>query len=209
MPKKSAESLYSVHPSVAYAQAIINNLPKTTGRPIEEWMALLKKSGPAGEKERRDWLKKNYQLGGTTAWMIVDRAEGKGAEDTDPEAYLQAAAQYVEAMYAGPKAALRSIHDALIAQGLALGNDVKICPCQTIVPFYRQHVFAQIKPSTRTRIDFGLALKGAKKKPPKRLIDTGGLAKGDRITHRIEISAMANIDAEVKEWLKIAYDLDA
>jgi hypothetical protein len=209
MPKKLAESLYSVHPSVAYAQAIINNLPKTTGRPIEEWMALLKKSGPAGEKERRDWLKKNYQLGGTTAWMIVDRAEGKGAEDTDPEAYLQAAAQYVEAMYAGPKAALRSIHDKLIAQGLALGSDVKICPCQTIVPFYRQHVFAQIKPSTRTRIDFGLALKGAKKKPPKRLIDTGGLAKGDRITHRIEISAMANIDAEVKEWLKIAYDLDA
>jgi hypothetical protein len=209
MPKKSTESLYSVHPSVAYAQAIINNLPKTTGRPIEEWMALLKKSGPAGEKERREWLTKNYKLGGTTAWMIVDRAEGKGAEDTDPEAYLKAAAQYVEAMYAGPKAGLRSIHDALIAQGLALGSDVKICPCQTIVPFYRQHVFAQIKPSTRTRIDFGLALKGAKKKPPKRLIDTGGLAKGDRITHRIEISAMANIDAEVKEWLKIAYDLDA
>jgi hypothetical protein len=209
MPKKSTESLYSVHPSVAHAQAIIANLPKTTGRPIEEWIALLKKSGPAGEKERREWLKKNYKLGGTTAWMIVDRAEGKGAEDTDPEAYLKAAAQYVEAIYAGPKAALRPIHDALIAEGLALGSDVKICPCQTIVPFYRQHVFAQIKPSTRTRIDFGLALKGAKKKPPKRLIDTGGLAKGDRITHRIEITAIADIDAEVKEWLKIAYDLDA
>jgi hypothetical protein len=209
MPKKSTESLYSVHPSVAHAQAIIANLPKTTGRPIEEWIALLKKSGPAGEKERREWLKKNYKLGGTTAWMIVDRAEGKGAEDTDPETYLKAAAQYVEAIYAGPKAALRPIHDALIAEGLALGSDVKICPCQTIVPFYRQHVFAQIKPSTRTRIDFGLALKGAKKKPPKRLIDTGGLAKGDRITHRIEITAIADIDAEVKEWLKIAYDLDA
>jgi len=141
--------------------------------------------------------------------MIVDRVEGKGAEDTDGEAYLKAAVGYVETMYAGPKAALRPIHDALIALGVALGSDVKICPCQTIVPFYREHVFAQIKPSTRTRIDFGFALKGAKKKPPKRLLDTGGLAKGDRIAHRIEITSLADIDAEVKEWLKIAYDLEA
>jgi len=39
MPDKSTQSLYSVHPSVAYAQAIINNLPKTTGRSIDEWIA--------------------------------------------------------------------------------------------------------------------------------------------------------------------------
>lgn len=209
MPSKPEKSLYSIHPSVAYAQAIINNLPKTTGRSIEEWITLVRKSGAAGEKERREWLKKHYKLGGTTAAMIVARVEGKGAEDTDGAAYLQAAAGYVESMYAGPKAALRPIHDALIAQGLALGSDVKICPCQTIIPFYRRHVFAQIKPSTRTRLDFGLALKGVKKKPPQRLLDTGGLAKGDRITHRIEITSLAGIDAEVKEWLKIAYDLGA
>ncbi len=203
------KSIYSVHPSVAYAQAIIRNLPETTGKSIDEWIALVKKSGPIGAKERREWLKKNHKVGDTKAWMIVDRAEGKGAEDTDPEAYLKAAAEYVETMYAGPKAALRPIHDALIEIGVALGDDVKVCPCQTIVPFYRQHVFAQIKPATRTRIDFGLALKGTKKKPPKRLLDTGGLAKGDRITHRIEISSATEIDAEVNEWLKIAYDLDA
>jgi hypothetical protein len=213
MPRHSSttakKSVYSVHPSVAYAQAIIRNLPETTGRSIDEWMALVKKSGPAGEKERREWLKKNYKLGGTTAWMIAERAEGKGAEDTDPEAYLRAAAEYVEALYAGPKAALRPIHDALVELGTSLGGDVKVCPCKTFVPLYRQHVFAQIKPSTRTRIDLGFALKGAKKKPIKRLIDTGGLAKGDRITHRIEIGSLEEIDNEVKEWLEIAYDLDA
>lgn len=204
----STKSIYSVHPSVAYAQAIIRNLPETTGKSIDEWIALVKKSGTSGAKGRREWLKKNHRLGGTKAWMIVDRAEGKGAEDTDPEAYLKAAAEYVERMYAGPKAALRPIHDTLIKFGVGLGDDVKVCPCQTIVPFYRQHVFAQIKPATRTRIDFGLALKGAKRKPPKRLLDTGGLAKGDRITHQIKISSVAEIDTEVQEWLKVAYDLD-
>ncbi len=88
----------------------------------------------------------------------------------------------------------------------AWAADVKVCPCQTIVPLYRKHVFAQVKPTTRTRIDLGLALKDTK--VPKRLIDTGGFAKKDRITHRIEITSLKDIDAEVKKWLKIAYDMD-
>ena len=110
-------------------------------------------------------------------------------------------------MYAGPKAALRPLHDRLVALGRSMGEDVRVCPCKTIVPLYRKHVFAQVKPTTRTRIDFGLALKG--QKVNGRLIDTGGEAKKDRITHRFAITCLADIDAEVKRWLKVAYDLDA
>src|SRR6267154_2326828 len=87
--------------------------------------------------------------------------------------------------------------------------DVKGCPCKTIVPLYRNHVFAQIKPTTHSRIDLGFALTHYKGKLPKRLIDTGGLAKKDRITHRIEITSADQIDDDVKKWLKTAYDLDA
>src|SRR5258708_29159718 len=97
---------------------------------------------------------------------------------------------------------------ALLKFGLSVGKDHKACPCQTIVPLYRKHVFAQIKPTTQTRIDFGLAL-GDTKKTPKRLIDTGGYAKKDRITHRFEITSLKDIDDEVKRWLKVAYDRDA
>jgi hypothetical protein len=42
-----------------------------------------------------------------------------------------------------------------------------------------------------------------------RLIDTGGFAKKDRITHRIAITSLDDIDDEVKHWLKVAYDRDA
>ena len=205
----SKQQLYSVHPSVAYQQAIIDNLPEKTGKSIEQWVRLLKKDGPNGEKEAREWLKKTHGLGGTTASLIAYWVEGKRAEDIDGGAYLKAAAGYVEAMYAGPKAAMRPIHDALIDLGRALGKDIRICPCQTIVPIYRNHVIAEVKPSTRTRVDFGLALKGSKKKPSKRLIDTGGLAKGDRLTHRISLTSVADIDDEVRTWLRVAYDLDA
>src|SRR6267154_381735 len=123
-------------------------------------------------------------------------------------AYLKAAVRYVEEQCAGPKEKLRPIFDELLTLGKSLGDDVKACPCKTIVPFYREHVFAQVKPTTNSRIDLGFALTHYKGKLPKRLIDTGGLAKKDRITRRIEITAVEQIDGEVKKWLKTAYDLD-
>ena len=210
MPRSTASkpaSLYSVHPGVEMVQKWIAELPEKTGRSLEQWLRYAKKSGPKTEKERREWLKGECGLGTNSAWWIAERAEGKGEEDSDPEGYLRAAVTYVEAMYAGSKAGLRPIHDALIELGRALGKDVRICPCQTIVPLYRKHVFAQIKPSTRTRIDFGFALGDTK--PTGRLIDTRGFAKKDRITHRIPITSLADIDAEVNRWLKTAYDRDA
>jgi hypothetical protein len=184
----------------------IVNLPEKTGRSLDQWLRLIRDEGPPTEKERREWLKKKYQLGTNSAWWLAERAEGKGTEDSDPESYLQAAVGYVEAMLAGPKAGLRQIYDHLLNVGLRVGKDVKACPCKTIVPLYRNHVFAQLKPTTRTRLDLGLALKNTK--ATGRLIDTGGLAKGDRITHRIPITKLDEIDEEVKRWLKIAYDID-
>jgi hypothetical protein len=174
---------------------------------MEEWLALVKKKGPKDEKSRRDWLKNKHMLGTNKASWIAERAEGKGWENT-PDAYLKAAARYVEEQYAGPKEKLRPIFYELLTLGKSLGNDVKACPCRTIVPLYREHVFAQIKPTTNSRIDLGFALTHYKGKLPKRLVDTGGLAKKDRITHRIEITAEEQIDEEVKTWLKTAYDLD-
>jgi hypothetical protein len=211
MPRKAAktksESPYDVHPGVAMVQKWIAELPAKTGRTLQDWLHLVKEEGPPTEAERRQWLKEKYGLGTNGAWWIAERAEGKGTEEDSPEGYLQAAAEWVEAMYAGPRAGLRPLHDRLLQLGRSLGPDVRVCPCQTIVPLYRNHVFAQIKPATRTRIDFGLALGDTK--AAGRLIDTGGLAKKDRITHRIPITSLAEIDAEVERWLKKAYERDA
>lgn len=124
----------------------------------------------------------------------------------DVDEYLREAPGYVAAMYAGKKAALKPLHDAILALARALGPDVKVCPARTIVPLYRKHVFARIKPSTLTRIDLGFALGG--RKPTGRLIDTGGFAEKDRITHRIPITSLADLDDEVKRWLATAYELD-
>ena len=202
-------SLYDAHPSLAMVQKWLAALKEKTGRSMEEWIALVKKEGPRDEKSRREWLKTKHKMGTNRASWIAERAEGKGWEEDTPEAYMKAAVRYVEEQYAGPKEKLRPIFDELLTLGKSLGDDVKACPCKTIVPFYREHVFAQIKPTTNSRIDLGFALTHYKGKLPKRLIDTGGVAKKDRITRRIEITAVEQIDDEVKKWLKTAYDLDA
>lgn len=211
MPRQSStkkpSSLYDVHPGIAMTQKWVADLKDKTGRSLDDWLQLLKKEGPSGEKQRRDWLKKEHGMGTNSAWWLAERAEGKGTEADDPEAYLAAAGRYVETMYAGGKEGLRPIHNALMKLARGLGKDIRICPCQTIVPVYRHHVISQIKPTTKTRIDFGYALKDTK--ATGRLIDTGGFAKKDRITHRIPLTSLEEIDDEVKHWLQVAYDMDA
>ena len=201
------KSIYSVHPGVLMTQKWISELKEKTGRSLEEWLKHIKKEGPADETGRRAWLKEKYGLGTNTAWWLAERSVGKGEETADGDAYLAAAERGVEKMFSGSKAQLRPLYDVLLKLGLKTGKDAKACPCTTIVPLYRKHVFAQIKPSTQTRIDMGFAL--GDMKPTGRLIDTGGFAKKDRITHRIPITSVADIDDEVKHWLKVAYDRDA
>jgi hypothetical protein len=211
MPKAGlakSESLYGVHPSVAMVQKSMAELKETTGRSLEEWIAIVQKEGPKDEKSRFAWLKTKHKLGMNRAGWIAERAEGKGGDLDTPEVYLKSAVRYVEGQYAGPKEKLRPIFDELLRLGKSMGSDVKACPCKTIVPLYRNHVFAQIKPTTNSRIDLGFALMHFKGKLPKPLMDTGGLAKKDRITHRMEITAVEQIDSDVKTWLKTAYDLD-
>ncbi len=135
-----------------------------------------------------------HKFGTVIATWLAERAgeSPKGILEDDPETYLKAAEQYVEAMYSGAKAPLRPLHDRLLALGFSMGPDVKACPCQTMVPLYREHVFAQIKPTTKTRIDLGLALKDTPF--TDRLLDTGGLARKDRITHRVAITKPEDID---------------
>lgn len=191
--------VYSTHPGVAMEQKAVAQLKEKTGRTLEEWIKLVKKSGLPDLKTQAAWLKAEHGLGTNYAQWIAEHASGTDMTYKPDE--------LVEAMFAGPKAGLRPIYDALLKLGFGLGKDVTVTPCATIVPIRRHHVIAQIKPTTQTRIDLGFALKDTK--ATGRLIDTGGRAKGDRITHRIPITSLDDIDAEVKRWLKTAYEMDA
>lgn len=194
------KSLYSLHPVYKMEAGYAAALQARTGKTLEEWVALTLEEGPAEEKARRAWLKETHGLTTNYCWWVAERAAGRGsAEQYDPE-------QLVEELFT-PRPALRPIYDRLLRDALALGRDVKACPGKTIVPLYRHHVFAQLEPASRKRLELGLAL--GDEPPSGRLRDTGGKAKGDRLTRRIDVLTLDDIDAETLGWLRMAYERDA
>ena len=199
MPEKRKKLSYSLHPGFEMQAKMMANMKEKTGRTPAEWEKLIKKAGFTDSKEAALRIKQDHGVGTNFAEVIAIAAFGE-LEEYDLEAL-------VEAQYEGPKAKLWTIYDRLLELGFSLGMDVKACPAKTIVPLYRNHVFAQIRPTTQTRVDLGLALGDSK--TTGRLIDTGGLQKGDRITHRIPIASIEEIDKEVIDWLEKAHALDA
>lgn len=176
-------------------------LKERTGKSLDDWIKIIERDGPPEERERREWLVKAHGFTTNYAWWVAGEASGNSSR---PEHYHPE--EMVEKLFSN-KENLRPIYDKLLKIGLAVGAEAKACPCETMVPLYRNHVFAQIKPTTKTRIDMGFAL-GALP-PTGRLVSTLGYETKDRITHRIPITSLDEVDAEVHKWMKIAYDGDA
>ena len=190
---------YELHEGSWMQGAYEKKILEKTGRPLAEWARIVKRDGPEGAVARRKWLKSAHGLSTMYGWWIVAVAEGKamGADSWDPEAN-------VRDLYAGRKAALLPLHDRLCRLALSLGKDVKIAPCETMVPFFRKFAFAELRPATATRLDLGLALGTAK---PSGRLEAQPRAGGNRITHRIPLGSLDEIDAEVEKRLREAYAL--
>ncbi len=197
-----SRSRWDVHPAVGMVGNWVRTLKEKTGRDLDEWVALVEKEGPAGEKERRDWLRKERGLAMNSAWWIAEKASGGGTWDEDPDAYLRNAERHATELFSGARAGSRPLFDALVERGRALGGDVKICPCQTMVPFYRKFVFAEVRP-TADGVELGLAL--GNRKPSGRLEPLARMV-GNRVQHRVLLSSLGDLDAEVEGWLREAYE---
>jgi Domain of unknown function (DUF5655)/Domain of unknown function (DUF4287) len=181
-------------------ERILANLTARTGKTLEQWSRFAVKAGPASRKERVGWLMKEHGLGRVAASLIAAHAEGRAPDYRNTAALL-------DGMFAGPKAELRPVYDALIRAARSLGKDVEVIPCQTQVTLRRRRQFAWIKPSTRTRIDLGLALPGVS--AGGQLVEIAGADAQDRVRLRIPIASKAGVDEEVRRWLKTAYDFNA
>ena len=82
------------------------------------------------------------------------------------------------------------------------GKDVEISPKKTYVSYRRNKQFALIQPSTRERVDVGINLKG---EPPGKRLEASGSFNA-MVSHRVRLSSPKDVNAELKKWLKKAYD---
>ena len=207
--RSTKRPLYRVHSGVHMLIKWEREIKDKTGRTLDEWCSVLKKQCKGGDRAvRSTFLKDEHGIGSNSASWLADRSLGDlHPWDSTEEGYLARCPELVDTQFAGGKAHLRPVGDALLDLCRACGADVGISPCETIIPAYRNHVFAQVAAPNRKFVRFSLALKG--EKFTKRLVDTGGTAKKDRLTHRVDIATLDEIDDTVKKALMRAYAADA
>ena len=183
-------------------RVMVANLPAKTGRGFDEWVALTREQaidqlGLSKNGEIVNWLKREYGLGHSTAFIVA-------AEALKPADYVAPTdEQLIDAQYAGAKAALRPIFERVLAYVKTLGGDVRIETRQSYVAFARAKQFALIQPSTKTRVDLGLVLSDVA--PSGRLAASTNFGSGS-INRRVALTTPDDVDAEIEAWLRQAYD---
>ena len=108
----------------------------------------------------------------------------------------------IDAQFAGAKAELKPIYEALVAAAVAIDPQVKLAPRKSYVALQKNKTFALIKASTRDRVDLGLKLPTFDS--AGRLQESKGFGSGS-ITHKVELHGVEDIDEELLDWLRAAY----
>ena len=184
--------------SVAKAyETQLANIEQRTGKSLPELTALLGATGLTKHGQLRDHLKAELGMGHGDANALVHHfLSGWSAETVAPEE----AGDILDAVYTGGKAGLRPIHDALMALVVPLG-DFSIAPKKGYVSLRRKRQFAMIGPGSQSRVDVGINLKGVDGND--RVV---AQAPGGMCTHQIRLTSVDQVDGEVVEWLRRAYD---
>ncbi len=112
------------------------------------------------------------------------------------------AEEWLADQYKGKKTTLRPIYERLISIISGLGDDVELNIRKNYVAFHRSKQFALVKASTASRVDVGLKLSDPPASP--RLEEAATFGSGS-ITHKVSLASLEDVDAELKDWLAVAY----
>ena len=176
-------------------QSMIENMPAKTGKTLNQWLKVVSKSKLGKHGEIVKHLKADHGVTHGFANLIAHEHLAKGAPPASGDDLLAN-------QYKGPKEGLKPIYEAVTAMVEKFGSDVEVSPKKTYVSYRRNKQFALIQPSTRDRIDVGINLKG---EPVTDRLEASGSFNA-MCSHRVRITKKSEVDAELKNWLKKAYD---
>ena len=183
-------------------EAQIRNIEEKYGKPLSEWIAIVRNSGLTKHTEIVAMLKSQYSMSHGSAHRVALKArESDGASIV--ESAMASGRDPVDDLYSGKKADLKPIHDKLITKINVFGNDIELAPKKGYVSLRRKKQFAMIQPTTTTRIDVGLVLKDL---PTTERLESAASFNA-LFTHRVRVNNINDVDEQLISWLKQAYDL--
>jgi hypothetical protein len=179
-------------------QTQLQNIQTRTGKTLDELFALIRESGLTKHGQILQMLKRDLGMGHgdanalAGAYLKAGEQGGAPAGEASPDDVL-------DAIYAGPKAELRPIHDEVMSAFAALGP-FEVAPKKGYLSLRRKKQFATVGPATRTRVDVGLNMKGVP--ATERLIE---LPAGGMCQYRVSLTEAGQVDDELLAWASLAY----
>src|SRR5258708_4264416 len=169
---------------------------------LGEWIALVKESGLTKHTEIVAMLKSQYGMSHGSAHRVALKAREAEAASI-VKAAEASSRDSVSELYSGKKAGLKPLHDTLMTAITTFGDDIELALKKGYVSLRRKKQFAMIQPTTATRIDLGLILKDV---PATERLESAASFNA-LFTHRVRVSTINDVHAQVISWLKQAYDL--
>ena len=179
------------------AAAMIANMKEKTGRTLEDWLVIAKRTGAEKHGEIVKALKSGHGMTHGYANLVAHKLL-----KSDAASKSEGGDDLVSMQYAGAKAGLKPIYDTIAKTVASFGSDVEFAPKKAYVSLRRKKQFALVQPSTRTRVDLGIKLND--QAPAGRLEDSGSF--NTMVSHRVRLEQAEDVDAEVIGWLRKAYE---
>ncbi len=175
----------------------LNNIQTKTGKSLDDLVAWVKSTGLSKHGEIRDRLKTDLGLGHGDANTLTHYAlQSDGAS----QAANKSSDAVLDEIYAGPKAALRPIHEALMARIETFG-EFEIAPKKGYVSLRRKKQFAMLGPATNTRFELGLNMKDVEGTERLLAQPPGGMCQ-----FKVKFTDASEVDDEVFGWIRRAFD---
>lgn len=177
-------------------QAYLDTVKAQTGKTVADFRILAADKSLSKHGELVKWLKDDFALGHGHATAIT-------AALLKPEFQKTPQDDRVNAVFSGKKARWRDTYEALLEAVKGFGDDVNIAPTDTYVSLLREPKrgkIAIVQPGA-TFLDLGIKRKGVE--ATLRFEAAGSW--NSMVTHRVRITDASQIDAEVLDWLKEAY----
>ncbi len=189
---------------VAATNTQLRNIQDRTGKTIAELHAALAASGLQKHGERRSWLMAQFGLGygdANTVALFVDKpVPDLGTGPGSAPAPAAAAGDPLDEIYAGAKAGLRPLHDAVMATVRSFGA-FEVAPKKGYISLRRQKQFAMVGPATKALVEIGLNAKDLPADPRLKPVPPGGMCQATT-----RLGSVAEVDAALVGWLRRAYD---
>lgn len=174
-------------------EKVARDLEARTGVGVTEWNRRISAQKFTMETELRSWLVSQRVTGYPQTLLVMERFGY-------PEFLRASASELLEAQYRD-RPALRPIYDRILAECRTLGG-VTVQVRKTYVALVGERwTFARVRPTTRTRLDLGFRIHGAR--PSGRL---GPARIHPSLTVQVGLRRPEDVDRQVRRWLRNAYE---